>query len=399
VPYWVSGTGDDVNPCSRTAPCATFNGALNKEATSGAAILALDSGEFGGATASIPGAVTITQAVTINGAGSVAGVDPQSASDAIDINAPGDTVVLENLILNGEGIGLDGIKVSAASAVRLVNVTISGFTGSGVEFGPSASATKLFVQGSSITGNADAGVLIDPPAAGSATVELSNDEIDGNGCGVSASAAGCDSSGASSVLGTVALTGTSLSVTGNAAGGVLSSGSGASLALGGAIITGNAVGLGSVSGGQIVSLGDNLLYGNGSDGAFTSHVDTFSGAPGPTGPTGDDADTTGGPSAHVRTPTLQRVQCNATSSRSTFTCSATMSAAAIDMGAARRAQATLSRAGATVARGTIRLSAGRARLTWRAHHRRLATGSYTLTLRLGRKVITRQTIRMGARNG
>ena len=27
---WVSGVGDDVNPCSRTAPCKTFAGAISK---------------------------------------------------------------------------------------------------------------------------------------------------------------------------------------------------------------------------------------------------------------------------------------------------------------------------------------------------------------------------------
>ena len=27
---WISGVGDDVNPCSRTAPCKTFTGAISK---------------------------------------------------------------------------------------------------------------------------------------------------------------------------------------------------------------------------------------------------------------------------------------------------------------------------------------------------------------------------------
>jgi hypothetical protein len=29
---WVSGVGDDANPCSRTAPCKTFAGAISKTA-------------------------------------------------------------------------------------------------------------------------------------------------------------------------------------------------------------------------------------------------------------------------------------------------------------------------------------------------------------------------------
>src|SRR5580700_9926459 len=54
---WVSGVGDDANPCSRTAPCKTFAGAISKTAPSGE-IDCLDPGGFG--------AVTITKAITLN---------------------------------------------------------------------------------------------------------------------------------------------------------------------------------------------------------------------------------------------------------------------------------------------------------------------------------------------
>src|SRR5437868_6459400 len=57
---WVSGVGDDANPCSRTAPCKTFGGAISKTAAGGE-IDALDPGGFG--------AVTITKAITIDGGG------------------------------------------------------------------------------------------------------------------------------------------------------------------------------------------------------------------------------------------------------------------------------------------------------------------------------------------
>ena len=62
---WVSGTGDDANPCSRTAPCKTFAGAISKTAVGGE-INAIDSGGFG--------AVTITKAITIDGAGTFASI-------------------------------------------------------------------------------------------------------------------------------------------------------------------------------------------------------------------------------------------------------------------------------------------------------------------------------------
>src|SRR5882724_11080869 len=54
---WVSGVGDDANPCSRTAPCKTFAGAISKTA-GGGEINVLDPGGFGG--------VTITKSITIS---------------------------------------------------------------------------------------------------------------------------------------------------------------------------------------------------------------------------------------------------------------------------------------------------------------------------------------------
>src|SRR5436305_1116629 len=48
---WVSGVGDDANPCSRTAPCKTFAAAISKTAAGGE-INCLDPGGFGGATIS-----------------------------------------------------------------------------------------------------------------------------------------------------------------------------------------------------------------------------------------------------------------------------------------------------------------------------------------------------------
>jgi hypothetical protein len=53
---WVSGVGDDANPCSRTAPCKTFAGAISKTAFGGE-INVLDPGGFG--------AVTITKSISI----------------------------------------------------------------------------------------------------------------------------------------------------------------------------------------------------------------------------------------------------------------------------------------------------------------------------------------------
>src|SRR5438874_12407095 len=85
---WVSGVGDDANPCSRTAPCKTFPGAISKTAAGGE-INCLDPGGFGG--------VTITKAITIACEGVTAGV-LVSGTNAIIVNAgPSDQVTLRGL--------------------------------------------------------------------------------------------------------------------------------------------------------------------------------------------------------------------------------------------------------------------------------------------------------------
>src|SRR5256886_3806650 len=73
---WVSGVGDDVNPCSRTAPCKTFAGAISKTA-SGGEIDALDPGGFG--------AVTITKSITIAGDGTLASI-LASGTNGVNVN-------------------------------------------------------------------------------------------------------------------------------------------------------------------------------------------------------------------------------------------------------------------------------------------------------------------------
>src|SRR5881392_3425803 len=103
---WVSGVGDDVNPCSRTAPCKTFAGAISKTAAGGE-IDALDPGGFG--------AVTITKSMTIDGAGAgLAGV-LASGSQGIIINALStDVVTLRNLSISGVSSATNGVKVFVA---------------------------------------------------------------------------------------------------------------------------------------------------------------------------------------------------------------------------------------------------------------------------------------------
>src|SRR5258708_31911514 len=103
---WVSGVGDDANPCSRTAPCKTFAGAISKTAACGE-IDALDPGGFG--------AVTITKSITIDGTGTLAGI-LASLTTGIIINlnaatAATDVVTLRGLTINGACNGIRGALV------------------------------------------------------------------------------------------------------------------------------------------------------------------------------------------------------------------------------------------------------------------------------------------------
>src|ERR1700674_1174488 len=105
---WVSGVGDDVNPCSRTAPCKTFAGAYSKTAASGE-INVLDPGSFG--------AVTISKSITIRSDHVEAGVLAAGISGIIVNAAATDRVVLEGLDIDGVGTGLHGVSIVAGKEV------------------------------------------------------------------------------------------------------------------------------------------------------------------------------------------------------------------------------------------------------------------------------------------
>src|SRR6266571_6275535 len=122
---WVSGVGDDANPCSRTAPCKTFAGAISKTAPGGE-IDALDPGGFG--------AVTITKAITIDGGGGQVASIQVSGTNAIVVQAgPNDIVTLRNLRINGLGTGLNGIRFLSGAAINIQNCYIFGFTNNGID--------------------------------------------------------------------------------------------------------------------------------------------------------------------------------------------------------------------------------------------------------------------------
>ena len=167
VRTWVSGVGDDVNPCSRTAPCKTFAGAIPKTAVNGE-IDVLDPGSFG--------PLTIFKSITIDGGGNVAGVSNASAgSNGFSITTAGITATIRNITINGIGLGANGIKVFQPAQVNVVNVTISGNTGSGIDIEPAAAGGQVFLSNVHIHDNAVNGILV--KGAGGAATQLTMDNV------------------------------------------------------------------------------------------------------------------------------------------------------------------------------------------------------------------------------
>jgi len=256
---WVSGVGDDANPCSRTAPCKTFAGAISKTAAKGE-INTLDPGGFG--------AVTITKSITIRSMHD-AGILASSVNGIIVNAAATDRVILAGLDIEGFGNGLSGVRVLQARDVRIYRSSISGFTKSAVSFEPSnngtgSNAARLLVQDTEIANSGPAstgiepnGVLVQPSGSGAGRATIVRSSIGGYFNGVIAR-------GQSRILLSRS------TVTDSANVGVFASGASAQVRLSGNEITNNLVGLGTSGGGSIFSFGNNVIAGNDTDGNPTS---------------------------------------------------------------------------------------------------------------------------------
>ena len=267
---WISGVGDDANPCSRTAPCKTWAGAISKTAAEGE-INALDSGGFG--------AVTVTKSITLSGDSTMAGV-LVAGTNGILINAAAtDVVHLRNIVINGlatvGGGSLAGVKVLQAGLVTLESLQIFGFGTNAVELAPTAAAGSLNVS----LHNVKIRVLLSSTGAGTGLLVASGVKADGTLRGVVVSASDLHIQGipGSATIGVTALGNASIDLHGSrinftSTAGVSATGASAVVRLSDTSINGNAVGLSTASGGQIVSYNNNRLRGNTTDGAPTSTV-------------------------------------------------------------------------------------------------------------------------------
>ena len=184
---WVSGVGDDVNPCSRTAPCKTFAGAISKTAIGGE-ISVLDPGGFG--------AVTITKSMTIDGGseyGSIlaSGVTGVIINSAVNVNDPQRRVTLRRLTINGAGttLGTRGVNVTVNGIAKL-NVEhcfISNFSTAGIDItsAEGAAGTRVSIKDTVITNTGTVGLQgTSTNAAGFLSVAADNLRIDNCTSGV-----------------------------------------------------------------------------------------------------------------------------------------------------------------------------------------------------------------------
>jgi hypothetical protein len=277
---WVSGVGDDANPCSRTAPCKTFAGSISKTAAGGE-INCLDPGGFG--------ALTITKSITISCEAGTAGVLVSGTNGFVVNAAATDVVVLKGLDFEGIGTGISGVSIISAATVHVRNSVIRNFRGggSGITLAPNNISTQLYVSDTFISNNGNSattgGIVIKPAGTGTASVVITNTKVDTNTSGVRA-----DATGAST--GSVRLTVKGSSIAGNANDGataIANAGGGGStmmidecviayntsgvvanvgnVLLGASVVTGNGTGLSTASGGSVFSYRNNNINGNSND--------------------------------------------------------------------------------------------------------------------------------------
>lgn len=183
---WVSGVGNDANPCSRTAPCITLAGAISKTAIAGE-INVLDAGGVG--------AVTITKSITIDGGagfGSIlaSGTTGVNINIAANVNDPQRRVTLRRLAINGTGssagvgtsTGIRGIRMhtNGSAALHVENCFIQNFTTAGIDIVANEGATgaRVTVKDTTITNTVIGLQASNTNAAGFVTVTTNNLKID-----------------------------------------------------------------------------------------------------------------------------------------------------------------------------------------------------------------------------
>lgn len=266
---WVSGVGDDANPCSRTAPCKTFAGAISKTASPGI-IMTLDSGGFG--------AVTITKSITIDGGGYNAGI-LASGTQGVVINGTGIDVTLRRLSIEGEGttLGTNGVNFLAGNSLVLSHVHVHDFSNTGLWM---HNPGHFEVRDSEFERN-KYGIASSGTGAGASMAKgvVANSYFSfgqyGIYVGTSSHVTALDSVASdNSTAGFESRFGGTLELEhgvseGNATG-LLSDGAGSYLLASNMTVTDNTTGVNALNSGQTWTRGNNTVEGNNTNGTFTN---------------------------------------------------------------------------------------------------------------------------------
>ncbi len=287
---WVSGVGDDVNPCSRTAPCKTFAGAISKTAAGGE-INCLDPGGFG--------AVTIIKSMTISCPYTEGGALAGGNGVVVNLPAATDVVVLRGLDIFGVNPPSNGVRFIASGSLHIEDCVIRRFnaaSSAGVNFAPSG-AGNLFIHNTTITQNGNGvtggGIVIAPTAGGSVKASIRNTRVIGNanaGIIVNSSAT-ASPNGLLTTISESEIAGnpTGLNTVGGGTGnnvmvtrsviavngiGVNTTGSNAVVRIGTTNISGNGTGITATLPGTNASYEDNQVDGNASNGTFNGPAET-----------------------------------------------------------------------------------------------------------------------------
>jgi hypothetical protein len=171
---FVSGNGNDGNPCSLGSPCRTLTAAVGAVSTGGEVVV-LDSAGYSPAF--------INKSVSIIAAeGVYAGVSV-SSGDGITVGAgPVDTVILRGITLNGVG-GSNGITFNSGLSLLVEKCAINGFASNGISFNGGG---QLSVKDSAIRNSGGAGVSLSGSPSASATATLERVRLEANGTGLAA---------------------------------------------------------------------------------------------------------------------------------------------------------------------------------------------------------------------
>jgi hypothetical protein len=249
---WVSGVGDDANPCSRTAPCKTWAGAISKT-QNGGEIDALDPGGFG--------ALTITKSITLDGGGGQVASTLVAGTNGFNVSAGAtDVVTIRNLRIDGllgngsnaANAGLTGISFVSGAVLTVEDCWIFGFNTAGIGVSTSGNSA-LNISNTRIT-NTPNGINL-APSAGSLLATADHVTIQDT------SSNAINASGAGSVILTV--TNSVLAGNNNNGNGVNAAGSTFTrVNVDGSSITNFATGVNVASANSYIRLSNNTIYFN-----------------------------------------------------------------------------------------------------------------------------------------